>query len=594
MPVFQEYNSKQHKKTIGPKGIVIDSAEAMEKYFEGPAEFENIYIAKDMAQRMKIRIHADEENVPPEHLEAFRNRYGGFAGFVQTLAAKQANNAHHIQARNQDDDSHELDNAHSEIDSEEDPEDELLDQLANTFEDDPEEELGLSVSNHEQDDLFTSERESILYARERNAPDEMLTERRFNNEALSSDSDQADLYVDYFGGDEPFLNLASYIQSLDDSVRDMPGHGQTYHFKRHLDSILPIVALAVNGARKEYQASQDLDPAEKIQVRQKMEAFEAIQGMFLSMRAHANNKSRYTEGYYENKMIQMLDKLDELGVNEEARDALLGAFNQVVHKNLVSDAKMDRFYQHKKGSTGFDASGDKMEIKGHEKRVKIEHHKSPDSKSNIVTGKFSYSRKSVIGVETGHFSGVKKIFAQQKDQRKEMNAQVSDFVTAALIDFQKGTDDNRIYLQPSKGNQSELCLAILLEFKKRAILEGKELIASDDNGKRIVISPQTGFSPNEREYFESFAMQVPKVAVGRGKQPVEAEHCAGYQLLQEVELNGKPLKGQTYSKDTIVEAMSQHLSDSVKAHIKEQEKAISETVKDLPQDAGMRANITLR
>lgn len=591
MPIiFEEYHSKRHKKPFGSKTIVIDSNEALSTFINNPTQYENIYTTKDMATAMKARMLAEEDNLPQQYIEAYKKKYVGFSQLVQNLdiAREEVIKVRTRQSMGGEDDSDDdLDNARSDIDD-----DDFLDEM-NALDEDPEVALELDADGRETDAVFRAEtqRENILTARELTRIEPVnANERRFDTIALSMDSNQYDFYKENFRSDpenemDPFSMLASYITSLDDDVNDLPGHGQTYHFKRHLDHILPVMSLVVNGSRREYQECRD--PAQKAALLDRMEAFEAISGMLQSLRALANNKSRYTEGYFNTKLKSILGKLDELGVAEQTQGALLEALNQVASKNLVSDQKADRFYQHKKGSTAFDASGDKMEIKGHQKRLKIEHHKSPDSGSIVVTGKFNYSRKSVIGVQTGHFTGVKKIFAQQKDQRNEMKDQVSDFVTTALFDFQKGTEKNPIYLQPSKGNQSELSLAILLEFKKRAILEGKELIAADDKGKRITITPNPTFTPDEKAYFQSFALQIPKVEVGRGKLPVEAEHCAGFQLLQEVKLSGKRLKEQEYSEDTIVAAMTQHLTDTVAAHVKEQGKSIDAAIKSIPPQAGI-------
>lgn len=581
MPIiFEEYQSKRHNEPFGRKTLLIDSEEALAQFVHNATQYENIYYAKDMEIRLKNAMREHEEYLPKAYVEAYKAKYVGFYQFVGGLETSRSELA--------------VNNADSELDSDlhsqlDPDDDDLLNALEEAFDDD-EPEIGLQndTANRETDPLHDGE--ELLFARPRGNPEpENRDGRRFTKDAIA-DQDQYEQYELHFGGEDadPFYNLAVYIEGLDNSVTDMPGHGQTYHFKRHLDSILPIVALAVNGSRKEYQDSQDLEPAQRADLLKRMEAFEAISGMLQSLRALANNKSRYTEGYFNTKLKSISDKLEELGVDKQVQDLLLNTLDQVASKNLMSDQKADRFYQHKKGSTAFDASGDKMEIKGHQKRLKIEHHKSPDSGKIVVTGKFNYSRKSVIGVQTGHFKGVKKIFAQQKDQRNEMKDQVADFVTTALFDFQKGTDTNPIYLQPSKGNQSELSLAILLEFKKRAILEGKELIAADDNGNRITITPNANFrGKGEKSYFESFAMQIPKVAVGGGKHTVEAEHCAGFQLLQEVKLSGKRLKEQEYSEDTIVAAMSVHLTDSVAAHVKEQGKSIDAAIKSIPPEAGI-------
>ncbi len=389
-------------------------------------------------------------------------------------------------------------------------------------------------------------------------------------------------YYHHLFSENPYANLAQLINHQDEAVMNLPGHGRTYHFKRHLDNILPMVAFAVAGARQAWEEADNAS-TDKHALQQKMETFEAIEGMLRSLRALANNKSRYTENQFVKKLSEITTLLDAQNIDPEEQELLQQALQKVIVPHLTEQSQ-SMFHQHKKGSTAFDATESAQQITGHKKRLKIEHNKTDDSGAVVVTGKFSYSRKSVLDVQTGRLSGVKKLFSQRKNQLNELKDQVSDFVTIALVEYQKGTAANPIYLQPSQGNQAELSLAILMVFKKRAILEGRELIASDDTGKRIKITPNYEFIDAEKAYFEAFAMQMPKVK--KGQEVISATQPAAYHLFKDVKLdNGKSLKDQAISSaslNQVSEAMTNHLKQSIAKHVAEQEKTMAKALTSLP------------
>ncbi|MCS5711146.1 hypothetical protein [Candidatus Berkiella aquae] len=434
---------------------------------------------------------------------------------------------------------------------------------------------------HQEETLFVASQpqRSVLYNQQRQSDTATNTAenvvepaRKFSYPPHEIDMD---IYDKLFSG-MPYNNLASFISALNHQVEDQPNRGRTYNFKNHLDNVLPLMTFAIEGTKKAWADAEN--PEDKAEILAKLETFEAIEGMLKSLRALANNKSRYTEKNYEARLEKIIELLDKQEIPQEVKDELMDSLNETIIPHLSAD-KPNMFHQHKKGSTAFDATGDSLEIKGHQKRLKIEHSTSSDDPPKLtVTGKFNYSRKAVIGVQTGKFQGIKKHFAGRENQLSEMNAQVSDFVTVALNEYQKGTRENPIFLQPSQGNQAELSLAILMEFKKRAILEGRELIASDDTGKRIKITPDTKFSEAEKAYFEHFAMQVPKLDVGKWRNPISAENSAAFQLFKDVKMeDGRTLKDYAYKDrtiDNISEVMSQHLKTSIAAEQKQQAKSM--------------------
>ena len=573
------------------------------KIQESPDQYQNVYIKGEILSAMKLKAN----DLPKAFKQAFLQKFprdgaasGGVVGLTANLAARiELTDLHIPENANLQRDEADLDDALGSLDDLFKKEDDLV--LESSLRVDP-------AREDKDDDEFTPLLESnrskpILAFRDAasaSANEDAEPEpepSRLSKHFLDMDGNDKSVYQRLFSAEEyePHDTLADIIRQKNEEVSDIPGQSKTQRLKKHLDNILPMVEFAVAGARKEWS---EADGSTKDALLQKMESFEAIFKLLQSIRVLANNKSRFSEDYFFNKVEHILNKISPGLSNEDKSQHSLTQVLKKVCEEHLSTSEPSNFYQHKKGSTAFDPDLSNQAIKGHQKRLKIEHKRSdePGSQAVVVTGKFDYSRKAVIGVQTGKFSGVKKIFAQRKDQLNEMNAQVSDFVTVALNDYKKGTPENPIYLQPSNGNQSELSLAILLEFKRSAILEGKVLIASDDTGKRIKITPDTSFSEDEKKYFSHFATQVPKVKAS-GLKIVSADQTAAYQLFKDVEVAGKkPLKDRdkkSISSDDLIEVMSSHLEKNIEKSIQAKREMISEAIKPLREQLGMNAS-TLR
>ncbi len=561
MPLFMSLQPHFSRENLLANVFIIDSTESMDQFFvninQNKAVYERIYLDIKMIAAMKARA----KDLPQAYQEEFNAEYpGGMVGFT-TMLATAVDTAPRADIQGPE--------ANSDL-----SEDDMLDMLAPVV---AGQESILEADIDELDDI-TKPARSFTRALDatRNEDTPESPKRAFTSLPLIDQS----LYHQIFD-EGSFERLAQLIAMKDSQVTDLPGQGKTHRFKQHLDNILPIVEFAMTGARHEWQDNKTGDQEASMQ---KMETFEAIYNLLRSMRALASNKSCYTVEHYQNKLETILASPV---LDDSAKQALGSVLDQVVQEHVMV-REPSNFYQHKKGSTAFDASLPNQEIKGNKKRLTIEHTSQPNPQVVVVTGKFNYSRKDVLEVQTGKFSGIKKLFSQPKSQLAEMNAQVRDFVAVALNDYHKGTRENPIYLQPSKGNQSELSLAILLEFKQRAIIEGRELIAADDTGKRIKITPTAEFTKEEKQYFAHFAMQVPKVK-GKGMNIIASENTAGYQLLKETKMDdGKALKDHKVKSlsegdmiDTLTKAMSNQLNDRVANNAKRHEEQMADAVKPL-------------
>jgi hypothetical protein len=264
--------------------------------------------------------------------------------------------------------------------------------------------------------------------------------------------------------------------------------------------------------------------------------------MYASLEALANNKSRYSKAYYDQKVNDLLS-----AISDDQQIDLKDAIDESVGSELFTKRP---FYQLSGfGSTEFDTTLDKLDLEKYTKRVKIEHEKVEEAGSEnvLVKGKFSYNRSHLLDS-----SGIKKYWGDRNKAHQEMQAQMSDFVTVALYEYKVGTSTRPInikYMGDKGTNMSDMSMAILMEYKKRAILEGKSFYAKNPAGVVIQISPSTSFTPEEKAYFLHFATQTPVAKTRSGLK--ESKHCAGAGYLN--------IKSD--EPDILAKAMENHLVD---------------------------------
>ncbi|MGE3318834.1 MAG: hypothetical protein AB7I18_06020 [Candidatus Berkiella sp.] len=373
-----------------------------------------------------------------------------------------------------------------------------------------------------------------------------------------------EVYEQMFSED-PFNVLAELIEQADRELEEKSGTKNVV-FRQHLQNILPVVMLAMAGAREEWREANKNNAPNQAELLQRMQAMEAVFKMLQSMEIMTTNRSQFTQDHYQKKINQIMTL-----AGEPDGQRLAEALDRIASRNVINVDDVG-YNQRQHNISAFDPDKPSQTMRGAARGLQIEHKRSEKEGSTavVLSGKFHYSRKAVIGVQTGKFSGVKKVFAQRQDNLKEMKSQVSEFVNYALNDYAKGTSANPIYLQPANSNQSELQLAILMEFKKRAVLEGRTLIASDDDGNRIEITPSLEFTAKEKQYFAHYAMKVPEVRVGAiGNK--KADHPAAYHLFKDVKVDNKPLKDhKEQSPELLLKAMESALKENVKFSVDRQ------------------------
>jgi hypothetical protein len=99
---------------------------------------------------------------------------------------------------------------------------------------------------------------------------------------------------------------------------------------------------------------------------------------------------------------------------------------------------------------------------------------------------------------------------------------------------------------------------MLMEFKKRAILEGKPFFAKDKNGQEIQITSDMTFSQAERAYFMEYAMAHPQFA--KESDLVATKGCAGYKVFKQ---GGVDMKKSDDKPEDIEDAMDDFLEKMV-------------------------------
>lgn len=364
------------------------------------------------------------------------------------------------------------------------------------------------------EDLFTTTTQSKSFTPSSAATLTATTspKRYFDKAVLSQE--QMQRYKELFPDNEdPYVKLAKIIKHQNE-VASTSLEGKTANLQRRLKNIIPAVQFAVQGAREEYR--QDRSNKE---LKARMEAFETIQDMLISLKSLTKNRSRYTKEHFDKRLNKIEQALLGQGIGGASAQAITDALRDVEENNTFNKRK---FYQSDSlgmGSTPFDASQASMKVGDIRKRVKIEHN------GKEVSAIFSYSRNKLLG----QFS--KKIWATRGGEFKNFQSQIRDFVNVAISEYGKGSQSNPIQISYIGPPQPEAAIMLLMEFKKRAILEGKTFYAKDKNGQTIEISPKMDFEPNERTYFMDYAMAHPQFA--KESDLVATKGCAGYKVFKQ-------------------------------------------------------------
>lgn len=355
-----------------------------------------------------------------------------------------------------------------------------------------------------------------------------------------------------------FETLAEVIKKRSDvNVSDMAGLRQTVHFGHQLDDIIPFVEFALRGATVDPDNSDDAVPLKK------------IKDLFESLAALAKSSCRFSEDYYHLKMQEIRSLLEDAGTAEEDIKKLIEAIDEVVKPQLFKGRRA--YNTAGTGSTEFDPNKD-INLAGYKKRVKIE---SKDNGASVKV-QFSYNPNTLLG------AGAKgKLWAAFHQEGPDFQQQMAEFVTVAINEYNKGSDKNPLKISYSNPNnpKPEAALGILMEFKKRAITEGRDFFAVDHNGNTITLSSDHRLSKAEKEYFLHFAQ---KKAVVKGLLGgLDFSPPAGYGVFYKAFKDMPNIDKNNISTENMEKAMQQSLNNMVTAHKKEQVKAMDIVINEL-------------
>lgn len=247
-----------------------------------------------------------------------------------------------------------------------------------------------------------------------------------------------------------------------------------------------------------------------------------IRGMLLALAALSRNQAKYTETYLNQRVDEILRDVPQPH-QQDVRKALI----DVVEYNVLKGTKI----RGGRNSVSFNAQQPAMQgapADKRAKRLKIEHETEDVSGNKTVKVKatFGYDRIRLFGKESGARIG------NPQAKYQEFKDQISDFADIAIYEYGKGmTRENPLTLSYTDSKQPEAALALLLEYKKRAVLE-KRPFHVKWRGEEIMITPDENFSNSkEKAYFMSYAGAIPEIPNRNGKFR-DSDKCAAYCLLK--------------------------------------------------------------
>lgn len=257
-----------------------------------------------------------------------------------------------------------------------------------------------------------------------------------------------------------------------------------------------LQALKAQEAAAETALQQAKDDEKKAQAARtqalaESEALSKYHELLVTLRAQTNNHNAYVAAVFEQKIEAIKKEYltangNVIQPNDQVFFNQLDAMKKMHTKEWNSVYGVQLFGERK---SPCEPGSNSMElINGKDFKKKGQVRITDDG--GVVTGSFDYNVNILLGAKEWGVS--------RKQVLANFNQQVSDFVTIALNDYpSKGTQGDPIvisYVPPDK--KPELGLALLLEYKMRAVEMGKPLYVKH-NGKIVEISPEKGFASKE-------------------------------------------------------------------------------------------------
>tara|TARA_R110002110_G_scaffold33533_1_gene114820 strand:+ start:136407 stop:140699 length:4293 start_codon:yes stop_codon:yes gene_type:complete len=348
---------------------------------------------------------------------------------------------------------------------------------------------------------------------------------------------------EYGKGEDFYAKLASVIEFT--AGRNTGNKLNKDHYER-CHQIAAQMDLAKKGARQEYSAAET-DEA-KASAAAKFKTAEKLQEMFVSLAVLSKHRSRYSSGTLDKHVSQIGEIMSKGGCSQDnfndVRDAVLN-----VEQGELSKNKTSKWYKRTKNeSTEFDSSREKHTIDSkHNDRFRVEH----EDFGKKVHVHYDFNRNNLVGGNRTRFHPVGR-----ENAYRSLKEQTKDAVLISIAEHNKGDETNPIkveYGTDKKGRkveQPDLGLAILLEFKKQAILQDKTFFAiNPKNGQKFEITPSQTFTPEEMNVFKHYAQAR---ADKNGKDP--GSTFGGSVILQHAEKDAAISNKKDIKDDKKVEA----------------------------------------
>jgi hypothetical protein len=282
----------------------------------------------------------------------------------------------------------------------------------------------------------------------------------------------------------------------------------------------------------------DIEPIQKMYAEQdvlkeRLKALEEIRKMTEGMHSLAKNRALYDSKHFDDKTKQIQDKLAEIGIEENVRE-LIDEYLKQSLRDLEYEQKFKQGLHHQIGKyllpetlssrisppTRFSSTDDVFDpTEGKKGFGKVWHHGEGESKQVFVKSGIR-SHKDLYGIShLANLSTARNLTRSKASDLSELQKDMQRSASTLICEYDKGSEQNPVHITYcwADGSSSKLggdppkqpveALQMLTEFKRRAMLEGKNFYATDDNGKLVTIAPDQSLNEGEKALFNRYAKE---------------------------------------------------------------------------------------
>ncbi len=281
--------------------------------------------------------------------------------------------------------------------------------------------------------------------------------------------------------------------------------------KKNLGAVLKQVNFMINGARQECREASTITP----ELKAKLMGLEEIGKMLRSMKTLEANNSKYSREQsvlHRIKIEAILDK-QVPPLSHSERTAFRQGLDAVVNPHLytkrsVTDMRGTGKSKHfaMTGHAKFDTEVGDPKLSKYKMPIKVE-----STTGGGVNITISVDHRKL-------YEGKKSFGDLSKDDVKieekgKLRRQMEAALTIAIAEHNKGSFDNPIHItyRPEKLRQPVEALALLIDLKKRAALEGKEffVIHPETKQKITITSDPSDYGHGQDSLFDHYEKQTP-------------------------------------------------------------------------------------